>query len=543
MYSIHRLYGVILIALLMAACSSSNTDTSVANTSTANGTAEYDPPLRIASVDADTFKAELNASASGAQLLQLTGAPACGVDFYNLTYWTKGGSGEATKSSGALMVPTGGNSCSGARPILLYAHGTQFSKLINIADITDPANTEGVLIAAMFAAQGYIVVAPNYAGYNISDLGYHPYLNAVQESGEMLDALAAARTVLPHTLTSSTSDNGKLFLTGYSEGGYVAMATQHALQVMGKTVTASAPMSGPYALEAFGDAVFFGHVNIGSTLFTPLLTTSYQKAYGDIYSTPADAYSSTYVSGIETVLPSTMSLTDLFTSGKLPQTALFDSTTPMNPTGNAQLDAVLNVALAVPNDPNDPRTPLFAAGFGTSYLINNSFRVAYAVDAATNPDGVVPTVTTGYVAAAEPSNGLRKALYNNDMRHIFGLTGMGAPVTPTSPYLLCGGENDPTVFFLNTQIMYDPQTMQGFWAGASPGLINAVDVDPATPSGTFAAIQTAFKTNQATLFAYYQTPAGGGLSATAAQQLLVQNYHGAVAPFCALAARSFFANF
>ena len=27
----------------------------------------------------------------------------------------------------------------------------------------------------MFAAQGYIVVAPNYAGYDISTLGYHPY--------------------------------------------------------------------------------------------------------------------------------------------------------------------------------------------------------------------------------------------------------------------------------------------------------------------------------------------------------------------------------
>ena len=34
------------------------------------------------------------------------------------------------------------------------------------------------MIAAMYAAQGFIVVAPNYAGYDISTLGYHPYLNA-----------------------------------------------------------------------------------------------------------------------------------------------------------------------------------------------------------------------------------------------------------------------------------------------------------------------------------------------------------------------------
>jgi hypothetical protein len=292
-------------------------------------------------------------------------------------------------------------------------------------------------------------------------------------------------------------------------------------------------MSGPYALEAFGDAVFFGHVNLGSTLFTPLLTTSYQKAYGNIYTATTDAYSATFATGIEALLPSTMSVTQLFTSGKLPQTALFNSTTPMNPTGNATLDAALNVALAVPSNPSDPRTPLFAAGFGTTYLINNSFRVAYAVDAATNPDGAVPTVTTGNVAAAQPTNGLRKAFFNNDMRRIFGLNG-AAPVLPAAPNLLCGGGNDPSVFFINTQIM------QGFWAGAPAGLVTAVDVDPATPSGNFAAIQTAFKGSQA---AALQGLINGGMTAPQAQQTMLQNYHSSVAPFCALAARTFFGNF
>ena len=70
----------------------------------------------------------------------------------------------------------------------------------------------------MFAAQGYIVVAPNYAGYDISTLGYHPFFNAVQQSGEMMDILAAARTALPNTMSSATSDNGQLFLTGILRG-------------------------------------------------------------------------------------------------------------------------------------------------------------------------------------------------------------------------------------------------------------------------------------------------------------------------------------
>ena len=74
-------------------------------------------------------------------------------------------------------------------------------------------------------------------------------------------------------------------------------------------------MSGPYALEAFGDAIFFGNVDLGSTVFAPLLGTSYQHAYGNIYTTPADLYSATYASGIETLLPSKRSSKVSFSQG------------------------------------------------------------------------------------------------------------------------------------------------------------------------------------------------------------------------------------
>jgi predicted dienelactone hydrolase len=204
-------------ALCVAACGDGSTQTSTPATSTARGTLSQDPPFRIASLKAADLQAELAANATGAQLLTLTGAPQCGVDFYYIRFWTVGGAGETTESSGALMVPTGDASgCSGGRPIVLYGHGTNPDKTLNIADVTNTSNSEGVLLAAMFAAQGYIVVAPNYAGYDISTLGYHPFLNADQQSAEMMDILAAARTALPHTTSAATSDGGKLFFTGYS---------------------------------------------------------------------------------------------------------------------------------------------------------------------------------------------------------------------------------------------------------------------------------------------------------------------------------------
>jgi Prolyl oligopeptidase family len=497
-------YGAIA-AVVLSACGSNSTTSDVA-TSTTRGTLIENPPLRIASLDAATFTAQLNATPSGQQLLALAGAATCGVDFYYVQYWTVGGAAEPTTATAALMVPTGtAAQCSGPRSIVLYGHGTQTDKNFNVADITNSSNTEGALIAATFAAQGYIVVAPNYAGYDMSSLGYHPFLNGDQQSKDMIDALTAARTALPSTAASATTAGGKLFVTGYSEGGYVAMATHKALQAAGQAVTASAPMSGPYALEAFGDAVFYGSVNIGATVFTPLITTSYQEAYGNLYSATTDIYESPYASGIDTLLPSTTPIDTLFEDGKLPQAALFSSTTPV--TGNA----ALNAALAV------PANPLFALGFGASNLVTNDYRLSYVLDAVAHPDGAVPVPQAGVPLAAAPQHPLRVAFKLNDMR----------TWTPHAPVLLCGGHQDPTVFFsVNTG------TMQVFWGALPAGLITVLDVNAApTANDPFVAVKAGFAATEAQIFA------SGG------QEAVVESYHTTVAPFCTAAARGFFSQF
>ena len=532
MFKFWKASAAALAAAVLCACGSSS-ETGTTSNSTARGSVAVNPPLRIASLNAPTLESELSATAAGAQLLEITGVPACGVDFYYLTFWTVGAAGEVTESSGALMVPTGAApGCSGPRPIVEYAHGTQSKKALNIADITNPSNSEGALIAAMFAAQGYIVVAPNYAGYDISTLGYHPFLNADQQSGEMMDILAAARTALPNTFASATSDSGKLFLTGYSEGGFVAMATLRAMQAANITVTAAAPMSGPYALEALGDSIFFGAVNLGSTEFAPLLVSSYQHAYGNVDSSTVPVFS-TFFPNAEGLLPSDTPISTLYETGMLPETALFNSTTPVvsipgNPALSAELTALLGVP-PTPALPAGPQTPIFDLGFGTPYLITNEFRVAYAEDAAANPDGAVPTATPGVPRAkVEPTFGFRQDFWLNDMRTAWA---------PKSPTLLCGGDLDPTVYFsVNTQ------TMAAYWSALPAGLVTVLDVN-ATPAGPFAALQTAFQASEAALLLYYQSAAGGGLSPTAAEAAVIENYHTDVAPFCTAAARAFFSQF
>ncbi len=525
---------VAMAAAVLAACGGNSSPTVTASPSMAHGTLVYNPPFRIASANAATLQAQIGATAQGAQLLQLTGNPTCGVDFYYVKFWTIGGAGEQTESSGALMVPTGAApTCSGPRPILEYAHATETNKALNLADITNPTNTEGVLIAAMFAAQGYIVVAPNYAGYDISTLGYHPFFNAVQQSGEMMDILAAARSALPNTMSSATSDNGQLFLSGYSEGGFVAMATLRAMQAAGQKVTASAPGSGLYALEAESDLIIYGGVALGATAFIPLFANSYQHAYKNIDSTANPLFSPTYA-GAETLLPSDTPIDTIFAEGLLPETQVFDSTTPVvSIPGDAPLSAELTALLGVPPTPAlplSPQTPLFQLGFGNPFLIENNYRVSYALDAAANPDGAVPTLTPGVpVAKTKPMQGLRQDLWVNDLRN-----GAWAPMSPT---LLCGGDQDPTVYFqLNTEVM------AAYWSALPAGLVTVLDVN-AAPAGPFAPVQAGFQMSQAELLAYLQTPAGGGLSPAAAEQALVQGYHTNVDPFCAAAARAFFSQF
>ncbi len=477
----------------------------------ARGALMQSPPPRTTSMTAADFTALL--TAKSASLLQLAGAPVCGVDVQYIKYGTVGGAGEQTDASGVLMVPTGSNAkCTGARPIVVYAHGTNITKSYNLANFSDDTNSafsEAVLLAAMYAAQGYILVAPNYAGYDSSSLSYHPYLNADQQSKEMIDVLAAAKKALP-SLISPTTASTKLFITGYSQGGFVAMAAHRAMQAAGIPVTASAPMSGPYALAAQSDATFYGNVNAGGTIFSPMIFTSFQKAYGNLYTTPSDIYEAAYATGIETLLPGIYDFTTVVTSGKLPQLALFSNTPPAPafaaitpPTGTGATDA------------------LFALGFGPSNLIKNSARLSYLADALANPDGVVPAFTTG-APSATAKNPMRIAGVKNDLRGW----------TPAAPVLLCAGNGDPTVFYsLNTALM------GALWGALPKGLITVLDVDSAVTGATdpFAAAKLGFAQTKGALIT------ASGANAAAA---VTAAYHGTlVPPFCNAAARGFFSQF
>jgi len=121
--------------------------------------------------------------------------------------------------------------------------------------------------------------------------------------------------------------------------------------------------------------------------------------------------------------------------------------------------------------------------------------------------------------AAAPQNTLRIAAKLNDMR----------TWVPHAPMLLCGGDQDPTVYFtLNTG------TIQAFWAAAGlpADVVTVVDVNAAVSArDPFAAVKEGFQATEAQILA------------SQGQVAAVESYHTTVAPFCTAAARGFFSQF
>ena len=435
-FSLTKIFISVWLASTLAACGSDNNSattppakTGVASLPTGNLIKD---PLTTKNLTASALTQLFHTT--DPDFSKVAATPKCGVRVEYMQYDTVDVKGNKTDATGAVFIPTGTDaSCSGNRPIVLNAHGTATTKAYNFVEIGN-ANNEAGPAAALFAGQGYVVISPNYAGYDKSSLAYHPYLNAQQQSREMADALKAGREVVRRTgSATNVADNGKLFITGYSQGGYVTMATTRYLETLKEPVTAALPISGPYAMEAFGDVVFGGKVMLGATFFVPLMARNYQEQYGNIYTKPSDMFAPANADEIPSLLPSTSMTEQLISSGKLPASAMFQKA----PTGNPTLDAI------------SPSDPAFSFGFDTTqYLVKNDYRLGYLADAQKNIDWAVPYLqgNTNYspVPATLPEHPLRKALKANDLRGYL----------PTMPVIMCGGNQDPVVFFdVNSSLM------------------------------------------------------------------------------------------
>ncbi len=234
------------------------------------------------------------------------------VHSFGIIYQTIGPDGNMVTASGAVIVPAEVSSA----PVLILTHGTE-TKQTAVASINPLASPEG-LLGLVTAANGYVTVIPDYLGLGESDM-IHPYLHAKSTATAVIDCYRAAREVCQD---EGIKPNDKIFLSGYSEGGYAALATAREIENYHSeeiTLTAVAPMAGPYNMSATIDSVItnMGYVN---SVYPGYIFTAYNDAYDwnmmdrifrEPYNTNLpELFSGAYsYSEIEAVLPET--LTDL----------------------------------------------------------------------------------------------------------------------------------------------------------------------------------------------------------------------------------------
>jgi len=162
---------------------------------------------------------------------------------YKTTY-----KGQEIEASALVSVPV---DYEGSMAIVSMHHGTLVRK-----SEAPSQNTSDYLLFSSVATTGLVTLIPDFLGFGYSESIFHPYYVEEWEARPVVDMIKAAAELMED---SSWTWNKKLFLAGYSEGGYVTMAAHKYIQEHpeeGLTVTASAPAAGGYDLLHMKDYFF-----------------------------------------------------------------------------------------------------------------------------------------------------------------------------------------------------------------------------------------------------------------------------------------------
>lgn len=227
-----------------------------------------------------------------------------GAKFYRLTYTTPDVKGQTDTVSGLLVIPDAPQKI---WPRVVYQHGTSSSK----QDVPsfNAFTGEGV-IGGLFAGLGYVAFAPDYVGLGVSG-GIHPYVHAQTEAYAAIDMLRAAQTFLAQEKVAVSE---QIFVTGYSQGGHAAMALHREMETKLShefTVTASAPLSGPYSISGVMRDVMLSNEIYYYPAYLPNTMLSYQSVYGNIYSDLTDVLKPVYAAEVDKFIKGTLNLSQL----------------------------------------------------------------------------------------------------------------------------------------------------------------------------------------------------------------------------------------
>jgi len=193
------------------------------------------------------------------------------VEVLSVNYYTVDGSGKEIVASGAFFIPQGVDNL----PLLSVQHGTQTKRNL-VASVSPNNSTEGV-IGLVTASMGYVTLVPDYPGFGVSDV-MHPYMHAESLTACVIDFMRAGKS---YSSANSIMLDGDIFLSGYSEGGYVTLITQKIIEedyADEFSIISVAPMAGPYDLKGMSDSIF-QDLSYSTPAYVAFFLTSYNEIY------------------------------------------------------------------------------------------------------------------------------------------------------------------------------------------------------------------------------------------------------------------------
>ena len=178
-----------------------------------------------------------------------------------------------TTATGLLAVP---DTAQITFPMVSYQHGTVYEKQ-QVPSFPEQS-PETQLMLAQFAGQGYVLIGADYFGLGLSAES-EGYMVKGSHQQATYDMVTASRAVLDDLKLTTN----KLFLAGWSQGGFVTLAMLEKLEAaampVASAVTASAPADVFVALNGFLSFPRKIDASWVTTLFI-LSSFSYENYYG-----------------------------------------------------------------------------------------------------------------------------------------------------------------------------------------------------------------------------------------------------------------------
>jgi pimeloyl-ACP methyl ester carboxylesterase len=212
------------------------------------------------------------------------------VVLYKITYTTRYKNQDIT-ASGLVGLPK----TTGAVPMVSFQHGTIASH--SEAPSALALNSTELTVYAGLASLGFIAVAPDLIGFGSSSSLLHPYYVEEATASAVIDMIKAAKELAADQYINF---NSKLFLAGYSQGGYSTMAAHKAIEQNGLTgfnLIASFPAAGGYDVKAMQE-YFFGLTTYNEPFYIAYVAMAYKTQY-DTWTQPlSDFFNEPYASRI-----------------------------------------------------------------------------------------------------------------------------------------------------------------------------------------------------------------------------------------------------